>query len=86
MSRAVDMWTMRWRAPAPSVDNAGALPTAGAFAHMTTALDHHEEQGNRTPRLPVRIPAQGGSDLLRRQPAKVGQIYFGVDTYRYVQD
>lgn len=34
------MWTMRWRAPAPSVDNAFALPTASAFAHMPTALDH----------------------------------------------
>jgi len=33
---------MRWRAPARPVDNAGALTTARAFAHMPTAFDHHE--------------------------------------------
>ena len=38
--QAVDMWTMRLRAPTPTVDNAKALPTAAVFAHMTTALDH----------------------------------------------
>jgi hypothetical protein len=36
------MWTMRWRAPARPVDNARALPTARAFAHMPTAFDHYE--------------------------------------------
>jgi hypothetical protein len=33
---------MRWRAPARPVDNACALPTARAFAHMPTAFDHYE--------------------------------------------
>lgn len=73
------MWTMRWRAPAPAVDNAGALPTAGAFAHMTTASHHQEIQKPNTPRL-RRGSGSGGSDLLRRQAGKVGQVYFGVDT------
>jgi len=36
------MWAMRWRAPARPVDNAGALPTARAFAHMPTAFNHYE--------------------------------------------
>ena len=40
--KAVDMWTMRWRAPARSVDNAGALPTARAFDHMPTACNYDE--------------------------------------------
>jgi hypothetical protein len=33
---------MRWRAPAQSVDNACALPTARAFDHMPTAFDHDQ--------------------------------------------
>jgi hypothetical protein len=56
------MWTMRWRAPAPAVDNAGALPTAGAFDHMTTACDHHKINKPYTPRL-RRGSGPGGSDL-----------------------
>lgn len=56
---------MRCRTPAPTVDNASALPTAAAFAHMTTALDH--QQINQTEH-----PAPAGAD-----PARVGQIYFG---------
>lgn len=78
MNQAVDMWTMRWRAPAPAMDNAGALPTAGAFAHMTTAPDHQKIKNPNTPRL-KRGSGPGGSDLLRRHRGKVGQIYFGVD-------
>jgi hypothetical protein len=54
------------------------LPTAGAFDHMTTACDHHKINKPDTPRL-RRGSGPGGSDLLRRQGGKVGQIYFGVD-------
>jgi hypothetical protein len=83
MSQTVDMWTMRWRAPAPAVDNAGALPTAGAFAHITTAYDHQEIKNPNT-RCLNRGSGPGGSDLPRRQPGKVGQIYFGVDRFTTV--
>ena len=51
------MWTMRWRAPAQSVDNACALPTARAFDHMPTAFDHDQikkKSGQLTmPRVPL---------------------------------
>ena len=40
--RAMDMWTMRLRAPLQPVDNAGALPTARSFDHMPTARYDNE--------------------------------------------
>ncbi len=80
-SQAVDMWTMRWRAPTPTVDNAKALPTAVVFDHMTTASHHQEIKPQRTPRAHWRGSGPGGSVLLRRIHLKVGQIYFGVDSY-----
>ncbi len=67
------MWTMRSRAPTPTVDNAKALPTAVVFAHMTTASDHQEERSTKTPRA-------YGAD-----PARVGQIYFGVSPAKWVR-
>lgn len=77
MRQAVDMWTMRWSAPAPAMDNAAALPTAGAFDHMTTAPNYQGLKNSTTPRCGadtrlgwVRFtsaaPRQSGSDLLRR--------------------
>ncbi len=56
---------MRYRAPAPTVDNACALPTAGTFDHMTTAFDHYDSNTSRTPRA------------VDADPAQVGQFYFG---------
>ena len=39
-------------APARTVDNAGALPTARAFAHKPTAFDHGEiKTSNQHPPL-----------------------------------
>ena len=58
--QAVDMWTMRSRAPALTVDNASALPTAGAFAHMTTASDHQNQSKRDTPSANSADPAQVG--------------------------
>lgn len=69
----MDMWTMRWRAPAPTVDNADALPTAGAFDHMITASHDREKSTQRTPRA-------DGAD-----PAQVGQIYFGESGRKWVR-
>ena len=66
-SQAVDMWTMRSRAPTPTVDNAQALPTAGVFDHMTTAFDHQ-----RSDQPKKEHPALIGADR-----AWVGQFYFG---------
>jgi hypothetical protein len=45
-ARGVDKWTVRAGARSGSlaVDNAGALPTARASAHLPTAL-HHDDQG-----------------------------------------
>lgn len=37
----MDLWTMRYRAPAAAVDNSSELPTAPAFAHHPTASNHH---------------------------------------------
>ena len=38
--QAVDMWTMRFAHRQHAVDSAVALPTARAFAPMTTAFHH----------------------------------------------
>ena len=70
--QAVDMWTMRYRAPAPTVDNACALPTAGAFDHMTTAFDHDESNTPRTHRT------------IGADPAQVGQFYFDDSGLKWV--
>nr|ART89922.1 hypothetical protein [uncultured bacterium] len=40
-NQAVDLWTMRSRAPAAAMDNSSELPTATAFAHNPTAFYHH---------------------------------------------
>jgi hypothetical protein len=40
-SQAVDLWTMRSRAPAAAMDNSSELPTAAAFDHNPTAFYHH---------------------------------------------
>ena len=53
--QAVDMWTMRWRAPARPVDNAQALPTARAFAHMPTASHHGQIKRPNPMAMPLRI-------------------------------
>ena len=72
---AVDMWTMRWRAPARPVDNACALPTARAFAHMPTALDEHRRTSKPRPQYTGRVyngstrfasPISGRSRLIPR--------------------
>jgi hypothetical protein len=39
--QAVDLWTMRSRAPAAAMDNSTELPTAAAFDHNPTAFHHH---------------------------------------------
>ncbi len=39
--QAVDLWTMRSRAPAAAMDNSTELPTASAFDHNPTAFYHH---------------------------------------------
>lgn len=74
-NQAVDMWTMRWRAPTPTVDNAQALPTAGVFDHITTAFDHHKSD-----QLKKEHPALIGADR-----AWVGQFYFGEFVERWVR-
>ena len=58
--RAVDMWTMRWRPPARPAD-AGALPTARAFAHMPTASHRGQIKRPSPKAMPSRIapPAVG---------------------------
>jgi hypothetical protein len=57
------MWTMRWRAPAQAVDNARALPTARAFAHMPTARD--DQRRTSTSRAPIYCPGLQRIDSLR---------------------
>lgn len=37
----MDLWTMRWRAPAAVVENSSEFTTAPAFDHNPTAFDHH---------------------------------------------
>jgi hypothetical protein len=51
-----------------------ALPTADAFAHITTARDHHDQLPRMEAAAKRLRKSPGGSDLLRRSVGKVGQI------------
>ena len=85
-TKAVDMWTMRWRAPAAQHGQpwVHGCPHCAAFAHMPTASYYELEMNEDESQQPIQWGGLQGSDALRVAEVRHLQVHtsFGKDCPR----